>query len=477
MSTKHYITGHYNIRKAFFLTLFVSLILFAKGQSYDTIRICDRVPNYYYGEEWVDHYSKKCYGDCDLRHCIWYGSNAYVITARFYNIDTSLKIIGIAAPVYINTSKYYVDSNRVPEYFYLYDLTDTGCTLVGEVRWDTATVKHQMEFVYGPTEMVPGGSNFPYHWDSILQPDTAKIYFPVYEAYFGKPITIFDSFYVAGSGYNNGLYGSGFSTFWMHPRTNYIRWINNLNLYGSCWGPSTFGNAHKDPLMGPNNNGELDPSQGDAFDHFGAQWGGFGCMFPIFDTTPPGTTPHNDSCRITTGLRIMDITDDVVLLNWNPANNNKWEISIFKGDTAIATPDSGNINLYYESFASFYYLDTAWYTTYIRTVCNGDLRSEWSEPVHFHFPPVDTTDINIPPLSTADRFTAVVPNPAHNTITVFSSFQLTDVNIFNLEGKSVARQNASGISTQMDISALPPATYIVRIKTKGGYATKKLVKK
>ena len=40
-------------------------------QGQDTIRICDRVPNYFYGDMWVDQYSHFCQGSCDMRHCIW----------------------------------------------------------------------------------------------------------------------------------------------------------------------------------------------------------------------------------------------------------------------------------------------------------------------------------------------------------------------------------------------------------------------
>ena len=467
------------MRKTILFSILVFSALFAKGQVYDTIRICDRMPNYYYGDEWVDHYSRQCYGNCDLRHCVWQKHNGIAILAKLYNIDTSLNVIGIAAPININYSEPIADTSRVPEFFYLYDITDTGCTLAGEVRWDTATVRHQMEFVFGTTDVSTGPSQYLYHWDSIAQPDTARIYFPVYEAYFYKPITVYDSFYVAGSTFNNEYIAQGLDGYSEHPLTEYIRWINNLNQYGSCNGGSNtyLGHAHLDPYMSPNSHGEIDPTDGSSFGHFHAQWGGFGCIFPIFDTTPPGANPHHDTCYSTTGLHIMDINDEVVILGWNPANNNKWEIAIVKGDTATANPDDGVHNTYTESFALFYYLDSAWYTAYIRTVCDGDLRSEWSEPVHFHFPPADTTNTGILWQSPADRFTNVVPNPASSSVTVFSSFRLNAVDIFSLDGRKIAHQTANGISSQMDISALPPATYIVHIKTKGGNATKKLVKK
>lgn len=459
---------------------FVFLIIiahFVYGQ--DTIRICDRIPNYFYGDMWVDQYSHFCQGSCDMRHCIWQANQLPSIVVKRLDTDTALNIIGIAAPILIDTSHSIDDSNHLAEYFYLYNYTDSGCVLVADVRWDTATPHRQMEFVFGLNEFFRFGSSYPYEWGSD-QPDTGRICFPVYEAYFPKsvPITVSDSFFVGASMYNiitGTPYGWGGAS--QSPWAGYIRWINNLTGQDNNLCPRLrFGGDKTDFVMYPEN-GEIDPTRADALQYNFCLWGGFGCIFPIFGVPTGDTASHYDTCYGTTGFRIMSIDNESVILGWSPDGNSRWEISLYKGDTATASPESGAVGSFTESFASFYYLDTAWYTAYVRTVCEDDIQSEWSEPLTFHFPPIDTTTTPESVWQTyADRYTTVMPNPAHNTIAVLSSFQLLYVDIYSLDGKNLIHSEASGITAQLDISALPPSTYIVRIKTQGGIATRKLVK-
>ena len=79
--------------------------------------------------------------------------------------------------------------------------------------------------------------------------------------------------------------------------------------------------------------------------------------------------------------------------------------------------------------------------------------------------------------TTSDRYTYLMPNPASETVTVASSFRIAEVEVYTLEGRSVLRQRVDGISTTLDISSLPAATYLVRISTGHGTAFKKLVVK
>ena len=75
-----------------------------------------------------------------------------------------------------------------------------------------------------------------------------------------------------------------------------------------------------------------------------------------------------------------------------------------------------------------------------------------------------------------NRYTHLNPNPASETVTVASSFHINDIEIFSLDGRSLAKQRVNAISTTIDISSLPVGTYIVHVITPHGSFNKKLVK-
>ncbi len=68
----------------------------------------------------------------------------------------------------------------------------------------------------------------------------------------------------------------------------------------------------------------------------------------------------------------------------------------------------------------------------------------------------------------------VYPNPATNEAMVLSSFGINEVEVFDMAGSCVLRQEASGLSAKLDVKALPRGTYIVRIHTPMGVTARKL---
>lgn len=74
-----------------------------------------------------------------------------------------------------------------------------------------------------------------------------------------------------------------------------------------------------------------------------------------------------------------------------------------------------------------------------------------------------------------ERYVSLQPNPATDKATVLSSFGLTEVEVIDIAGNHVLRQEASGLSAKLDVSALPRGTYIVRIHTPLGTATRRLL--
>ncbi|MBR4506490.1 MAG: T9SS type A sorting domain-containing protein [Bacteroidales bacterium] len=67
------------------------------------------------------------------------------------------------------------------------------------------------------------------------------------------------------------------------------------------------------------------------------------------------------------------------------------------------------------------------------------------------------------------------PNPATDEATVLSSFGIDEVEMYDMGGASVLRQQASGLEARLDVKALPRGSYIVRIHTPMGVTARKLI--
>ena len=77
------------------------------------------------------------------------------------------------------------------------------------------------------------------------------------------------------------------------------------------------------------------------------------------------------------------------------------------------------------------------------------------------------------------RYTAVTPNPVTGRAKVVSSFGLTMVEAFNAAGEKVheLRLPDTPLTATLDVSRWPTGTYILRLHTPQGVATKKLIVK
>ena len=74
-----------------------------------------------------------------------------------------------------------------------------------------------------------------------------------------------------------------------------------------------------------------------------------------------------------------------------------------------------------------------------------------------------------------EHYASLQPNPTTDKATVLSSVGLTQVEVFDMAGNRLLLQEATGLSTKLDLSKLPGGTYIVRIHTPLGVTSRKLV--
>ena len=107
---------------------------------------------------------------------------------------------------------------------------------------------------------------------------------------------------------------------------------------------------------------------------------------------------------------------------------------------------------------------------YVRTQCNDTLYGDWSAPLPFW---MGMTAIESP--APIDAFIYLIPNPASGKVTVASSFHMSRVELFSLDGRQLLTSQANALALELDISGLPAATYMVRITTPAGIAVKRLV--
>ena len=88
----------------------------------------------------------------------------------------------------------------------------------------------------------------------------------------------------------------------------------------------------------------------------------------------------------------------------------------------------------------------------------------------------DTTGGGTPVAVSPERDdVTVVPNPTDGRVTVASSFKIVEVEIFSADGRLVECRKGDGIGLTMDVSEYAKGTYIARIRTVAGVATKRLV--
>ena len=454
----------------------------------NTLYLGDRDPVYLYGD-WWDNYALH---DSIGKTIYWYESYMLfslckVEYARYCYTDTSLRIIGIAAALSLGKSlpydyRQYVwdipDSffykRMVPEYFRLYEVDSLGdeMTLMAEGEFDPSVSWTQ------PRHVIQTG----YNPEPVTQ--TAK----VYEVYFDIPVTVYDSFYVGITGNNcyehldfndnsplEDSYGSALlvttdavstAPSYLRPHPNhYKRKLHLLDSrnYDHRYGITdtnwhTFDKAYNLPNL-------EDPPD----------WNRFMYLFPIFDTS------KTIACQPSGSLSLAYLDGSVATLTWSGGYNaDHWELSLCPDG---CEPEDGTVTQWNAQLATVQGLDTArWYEARVRTVCHyndSNYYSEWSDSLRFYVPG-DTAGGGTDPISIEsidDQYTYLMPNPASGTVTVASSFRIAEVEVYTLDGRSVLRQRVDGISTVLDISALPAATYLVRVATGHGTAFKKLVVK
>jgi hypothetical protein len=87
---------------------------------------------------------------------------------------------------------------------------------------------------------------------------------------------------------------------------------------------------------------------------------------------------------------------------------------------------------------------------------------------------VDTTDssslVNI-----VDNYTFIFPNPANKEVNIQCSFRMQTLELFNEQGQEVNEWKVDSYHYLLNVEDYPKGNYVMKIKTKSGTATKKVI--
>ena len=117
-------------------------------------------------------------------------------------------------------------------------------------------------------------------------------------------------------------------------------------------------------------------------------------------------------------------------------------------------------------------LDTGtYYTVYVRTVCDSNEYSAWSDSLVFYVPG-DSSNVGI---RAVEQYTNLFPNPANDQATVTSSFGIKGIEVYSLKGELMEHSTRDGgtVAT-INLQRYPAGSYIVRIRTAKGIVARHL---
>ena len=224
--------------------------------------------------------------------------------------------------------------------------------------------------------------------------------------------------------------------------------------------PTTYNESDKDYWK------RFRSSQGDSIPD--NQQMGFEQSLAIF----PIIVPSFDTilCHQANNIRVADITDSSVTLIWDSRDPGPWELAYAN----INATSWDNATVLSASSPSITINGLTPGTTYIatvRTFCqpNGDF-GDWCDAVDFTMLRSNAIQPNDDP----DHFTHLLPNPATNRVSILSSYSLSHIDIYNLDGRQMLSQDCNGHSASLRLDDWPDGSYIVVIRSSAGSTTKKL---
>lgn len=459
-----------------------------------TDTIYNRYERYHY-TNWYD----SCYNAGHLvnRYADASVNPSNIIEAAYHYTEDSLEIIGIAVGV---LSTEFEDTTRVPEYVMLiegrgnnrqYEMVDTA-------RWDTATPKImglnvryvEQAGVRYDTNALGEIIGFDYLYDTIEEIRYVKIC----EAYFKSPITVYDSFYTGMTSYNNIQTGYGYPSD-LPPYPDGQGFVHQATIYQTSIGVRNC--SYYKPTIASEDKGKTWYRDGDGYSEHTAF---YDIIFPIiriydtinvvglsadsvmgrvdgsdrYDLNSTATltaVPHegykfvmwNDS--VITNPRTFTVTGDTTFTAYF-APLEEYSVEVYVDDLKRGTVQGSGV--YYEQSevtisaqANDGYYFTHWNDSVAANPRTIVLTQDTAFTAYFGVGNDSTVAINAAEANT--KLFTLSPNPTTKNlqITLHQTGRYT-MEIYSAKGVML-KQEAIGNAATVDVSALVPGTYVVKI--------------
>lgn len=439
--------------KRFFITTALTLlwggVMMAQSPTPQRDTIVGREVTYHYIPQWVDFHDTVFpdYINPAASFIVSYNyPGAFAADERYeyaelHVTDTPLNIIGLAVCAGFYPYEWQfnpvsdTDWTHARDFLGLYEHVGDSMRLLACEEFNLVDTARWMECGY----------------DGIVPGRIATL--PVYERYFEKPVTVRDSFYVSCTIRTIGLVNQ------TGLRDNYTIYYANYVWDGTYEYGCGIRVAER---------GAEDSQYPDWLFYKLMQDGYSGSplfLFAIFDTTGMGLTPHCDSVQ---GLHQASAWDNNTLLLWDSVPGQvSWQLAV---GLANEDPEGYRTHTVFTPSKALYNLEyNTTYAVRVRGKCEGrENFSAWSDTIQFTLS--DRQGIG----SAVDRYTYLYPNPASDRVAVFSSFGLSRVELYDLNGRMMYGQDCKGHSAMIDVSGWPDGTYIAIVRTQAGATSQKV---
>lgn len=392
--------------------------------------------------------------------------------------DSSIHIIGIAAILLQRTNllsesinENHPATDTIPldtlQFLKLYDATPNGIVLLDSIEYSNDYTTHPIRWITFPERYNVSTT----HTSTGLACDTFEDkvrYYRLREYYFNNNgFYVSDSFFIGTTSLQKLNWTTGV------PRmagTLVYRMdisLTNRNGEGNLI-PWNCSNIPYYDIICPA------PYQSDVYPNLYTRVNehyGMSLIFPIIeiDTTTVSYDPERYSCHVPENLRLVHQTATNTFIRCDESGNTHWELAYGPHGVPFENCTVMESN---SSVFNIPNLDTNQaYDVYVRGWCTTMAHwsgwSDWSAPLSFG----GSLSVDAERLADAIK---IAPNPAKGQVFVKSREQVSTVEIFGIDGNTVAMHKVSAKRFTLPLHDLADGTYILRFSTPKGAASKLL---
>lgn len=387
---------------------------------------------------------------------------------QYYYTPVPLKIIGIAGTG-CWPEESLDDTAQCQDRYLIYEADSNGLHEVVNQVWSPSAPHRTLHLK--TRDWNPGDSRWhPHPIDSCCTSSERERYIPFHEYYFDSAIYVTDSFYVGGTFYCNigrDMPVVGFWSVEMYGQ-NVCNSEYQAQEYLQCTFPIPRGVYKYNPS----------PFSGGTFHN--SPWVYYIrrpiLIYPIIevDTT---VVPRN-LCDSVANVQAT-VSGTSVVVTWDDFPNYT-SVMLRYGHCNMPQEQWQEVDVTGSTLHTLTGLTpTTCYGVSIKALCDSCKKeTPWSAPVYF-YTGQDTTGgsdtTGIAPSSLLSVQTFLQPNPAHDEVTVSSSFGLQRIEITDAKGVMVYSEPATGHQATVPTGHLRAGTYIVTIRTHYGTTHKRLI--